>query len=187
MLGRTFGAIILLSALWVYLDASRNKIGKSHALFNWFSAGAWALACVFIWPIAIPLYLVNRKALIEQAKREPVEVEGRWLIATLLALCCLPYLVILNDLIAHAIFTASVVWVYLDATGKKIGSVKVARDDRQYEMSAGEWAFITLVIWAAAFPTYLYCRDALIERAKRTPVPGRKSSFSPKTGLLAYF
>jgi hypothetical protein len=43
-------AVIVCSALWVYLDATKNKIGKIPDLKGTFnmSAGAWAIATMFL-------------------------------------------------------------------------------------------------------------------------------------------
>jgi hypothetical protein len=74
-------AIIVISAIWVYLDASRHKIGKipdTGGLFN-MSAGAWATVTLLIWIVGFPAYLLNRKSLLKSAHHQPVEVSGRGL------------------------------------------------------------------------------------------------------------
>ena len=72
-------AIIVICALWVYWDATGNKIGKvtgAGGLFN-ISAGAWSVVTMFLWIIGFPAYLIKRSALIERAKSQPVDVSGR--------------------------------------------------------------------------------------------------------------
>lgn len=71
--------IIVICALWVYWDATGNKIGKVPAaggVFN-MSAGAWSVVTLFLWIIGFPAYLIKRSALIERAKGQPIEVKGR--------------------------------------------------------------------------------------------------------------
>jgi hypothetical protein len=75
---------IVTCSLWVYWDATGNKIGKvpgAGGLFN-MSAGAWATVTMFLWIIAFPSYVIKRSALIEVAKSHAVDVKGR-LIKTL--------------------------------------------------------------------------------------------------------
>lgn len=71
--------IVLGSALYVYYDASRHKIGKipgDKGFFN-LSAGMWATATLLLWIIAFPAYLIKRKSLIEKAKANPQESSNR--------------------------------------------------------------------------------------------------------------
>ena len=71
--------LIVVSWVWVYFDATRNKIGKvgdDIGIFN-MHAGAWAIATIGLWIIAFPAYLIKRKSLIEKAKLNPVEPVGR--------------------------------------------------------------------------------------------------------------
>lgn len=67
------------SAVWVYWDATRHKIGKVKGQKGFFniSAGAWGIVTFALWIVAFPAYLLKRRALIEQAKQHPVEVSGR--------------------------------------------------------------------------------------------------------------
>jgi len=79
MLNAVMVAIIVASAIWVYLDATKNKIGKvpgAKGMFN-MPAGAWAVVTLLLWIIGFPAYLVKRGSLIERAKESPVEVSGR--------------------------------------------------------------------------------------------------------------
>ena len=72
-------AVVAASAVWVYLDATKHKIGKisgGKGLFN-MSAGAWGIVTLLLWIIGFPSYLLKRKSLAEQAKIHPVEVGGR--------------------------------------------------------------------------------------------------------------
>lgn len=80
-MGQTiFVAIVVVSAIWVYVDATGHKIGKvkeAGGLFN-MSAGAWSVVTMFLWIVGFPAYLIKRSALIERAGSAPVEVGGRW-------------------------------------------------------------------------------------------------------------
>jgi hypothetical protein len=70
---------IAMSAIWVYIDATKNKIGKitnRKGMFN-LSAGAWAAATLFLWIVAFPSYLINRSTLSEKAKDNPINVKQR--------------------------------------------------------------------------------------------------------------
>jgi hypothetical protein len=78
-LGIIFIVIIACTPIWIYFDATKNKVGKTEndkSFFN-ISAGAWATASLLFWIIAFPLYLIKRRHLIEKAKEFPVEVKGR--------------------------------------------------------------------------------------------------------------
>lgn len=79
--------VVSASALFVYLDASANRIGKVSnqvGMFN-MSAGAWALATLFLWAVAFPAYVLKRGALIAQAKANPVEPPRRMVKASTIA------------------------------------------------------------------------------------------------------
>ena len=69
--------IVSISALFVYYDATKNKIGKiteeKSGILN-SSAEAWAITTLLLWIVAFPLYLINRSKLIEKAKQHPQEV-----------------------------------------------------------------------------------------------------------------
>ena len=72
-------AFIAFSAVWVYFDATKNKIGKipdEKGIFN-MSAGAWAIVTLFLWIIAFPSYLIKRNSLLNKAKEKPVDVTER--------------------------------------------------------------------------------------------------------------
>jgi hypothetical protein len=90
--------IIVISAIWVYVDATGHKIGKvkdASGLFN-ISAGAWSVVTMFLWIVGFPAYLIKRSALIERAESAPVEVGGRWL--KVAVLCIVGGLLILGNL-----------------------------------------------------------------------------------------
>lgn len=79
MIGGVIVAVVVASAIWVYLDATKNKVGKvpgAGGMFN-MSAGAWATVTLLLWIIGFPAYLIKRNSLIERAKSDPVEVGGR--------------------------------------------------------------------------------------------------------------
>lgn len=71
--------VTAVSSVWVYLDATKNKIGKitdQKGMFN-MSAGAWGAVTLGLWIIGFPAYLIKRGSLIEKAKENPAEVSGR--------------------------------------------------------------------------------------------------------------
>ncbi|MBK0063946.1 MULTISPECIES: hypothetical protein [unclassified Acinetobacter] len=82
--------IVAISALWVYVDASSHKIGKTpqKGFFN-IGAGWWGVACLFFWIIAFPCYLYKRNDLIELAKVHPVEPKARGIKIGFFAFICL--------------------------------------------------------------------------------------------------
>lgn len=59
-------------------------------------AGTWALATICLWVIAFPAYLIKRKSLIEKAKSNPVEPEGRQIKLVALAAFGVAVLIILG-------------------------------------------------------------------------------------------
>lgn len=65
--------IVVLSALFIYYDCTRNHIGKIPAeksmLNN--SAGVWAVGTCLLWIVVFPLYLINRKKLKQKAVVSP--------------------------------------------------------------------------------------------------------------------
>ena len=79
MLNLIIVSIAVVSAIWVYLDATKNKIGKiqgKKGIFN-MSAGAWGTVTLLLWIIGFPAYLIKRKSLIEKANENPIESAGR--------------------------------------------------------------------------------------------------------------
>ena len=63
MLNTLLIAIVAVSAAWVYLDATRHRIGKipgAKGMLN-MSAGAWGAVTLGLWIIGFPAYLVARK------------------------------------------------------------------------------------------------------------------------------
>jgi hypothetical protein len=98
MLGAIAAAVVVASAIWVYWDATANKIGKipgAGGMFN-LSAGAWSVVTMFLWIVAFPAYLIKRGSLLARAKTEPVEVKRRWM--KLSILCIVGALSILGQL-----------------------------------------------------------------------------------------
>lgn len=90
--------LIVVSWVWVYFDATSNKIGKvgdDIGIFN-MHAGAWAIATVCLWVVAFPAYLIKRKSLIEKAKLNPVEPVGRQIKLVALAAFGVAVLIILG-------------------------------------------------------------------------------------------
>jgi len=99
MLNAIFPIIVVGSAIWVYLDATKNKIGKvpgATGLFN-MSAGAWAVVTLGLWLVGLPAYLMKRASLIERAGESPIPVSGRGLkTAALSIIGCLWMLALLG-------------------------------------------------------------------------------------------
>jgi hypothetical protein len=62
----TMWIIVIGSALFVYYDASKNKIAD---------AGLWAIATFLFWILGFPVYLFKRSKLIEKAKIYPEEIK----------------------------------------------------------------------------------------------------------------
>lgn len=79
MISTIIAVTVTISALWVYLDATKNNIGKiedAKGMFN-MSAGAWGIVTLLLWIIGFPAYLAKRGDLIEKAKANPVSATGR--------------------------------------------------------------------------------------------------------------
>jgi len=98
MLNLIITIVVIISSIWVYLDATKNKIGKikdEKGLFN-MSAGAWALVTLLLWIVGMPAYLIKRKSLIEKAEDHPVETSGR--VIKILGLLLIGILMIIGQL-----------------------------------------------------------------------------------------
>jgi hypothetical protein len=82
------GLIVVLSALYVYYDATKHRIGKiaGEAGFANLHAGGWAICTLLLWIVAFPLYLFKRKALIAKASDHPIDARHRTVILVLLSL-----------------------------------------------------------------------------------------------------
>jgi len=87
--------MVVLSTFFVYWDCTRNHIGKiadEKGLMN-NSAGIWTVGTLLLWIVVFPLYLINRKKLIQKAQTSPQVVSslkrnsilGLFLLMTLLA------------------------------------------------------------------------------------------------------
>ncbi|MFI3215507.1 MAG: hypothetical protein QX192_01730 [Methylococcales bacterium] len=68
-----FALLGAYSILWIYYDATNNKIGRirGEGIFS-FSAGEWASYSLIVWSIIFPIYLFKRKKLIQKAQENPV-------------------------------------------------------------------------------------------------------------------
>lgn len=66
------------------------------------------------------------------------------------------------------IVVASAIWVYVDATNHKVG--KIPNKGGMFNMSAGAWSVVTLLLWIVGLPAYLIKRTALISAAAANPV-----------------
>ncbi len=78
ILGHIIQIIGCFCSLWVYIDASKHKIGRTSegGFFN-FGAGWWGLLSFLLWVVIFPLYLIQRKKLITLAKEHPIESKAR--------------------------------------------------------------------------------------------------------------
>ena len=78
ILGQILQIIGCLCSLWIYIDASRHKIGKTpKGGFLNMGAGWWGVLSFLIWIIIFPLYLIKREKLIALSKNYPVEPKAR--------------------------------------------------------------------------------------------------------------
>lgn len=71
--------VVTLSAVFVYFDATKNKIGKlpDNKGFLNMSAGMWSFGVLLLWILIFPLYLIKRSSLIGIAKENPQDVSLR--------------------------------------------------------------------------------------------------------------
>lgn len=70
---------IFFTVVWVYSDATKNKIGKieeNNGLFN-MSAALWSFGTLVLWIVIFPAYIMKRKSLIQLAIDNPVEVKNQ--------------------------------------------------------------------------------------------------------------
>jgi hypothetical protein len=72
--------LLPFSAVLVYLDASKHRIGvtpnNDSKFFN-MSAGGWGIATLLICIVALPAYLIKRDSLLELASTHPVKSQKR--------------------------------------------------------------------------------------------------------------
>ena len=62
---------VFLSAIWVGVDAASKGIKRGQGRGLWdMSPLGWFLACLLLWIVAFPAYLVKRSELIAVANRE---------------------------------------------------------------------------------------------------------------------
>ncbi len=61
--------------------------------------------------------------------------------------------------------------MYFDATKNKIG--KVPDQKGMFNMSAGAWGIVTMLLWIIGFPAYLVKRKSLLEIAKEKPIEAK--------------
>lgn len=74
MLSLIVAAISVAAAFWMYVDATNHGVGKDpkKPSFWTLSAGGWATWGLCFWPLGVPVYLIRRASLIDQAKKHPV-------------------------------------------------------------------------------------------------------------------
>lgn len=92
ILGQIIQIIGCFCSLWVYIDASRHKIGRipEGSFFN-IGAGWWGLLSFLIWIIVFPLYIIQRKKLIAIAKIHPIESKARIIKSIIFIVVFFPY------------------------------------------------------------------------------------------------
>jgi hypothetical protein len=71
------------------------------------------------------------------------------------------------SVLVTGIVSFSAVWVYFDATKNQVG--KREGENGFFNLSAGGWATVTLLLWIVGFPSYLAKRSSLIDAAKEAP------------------
>ncbi|GAA5786886.1 hypothetical protein [Chitiniphilus shinanonensis] len=76
-----FNLLIVMSAIWVFYDATQNKIGRipNQKGFTNLPAGGWAACTLGLWIVAFPVYLARRESLIRNAESNPVETSNQGL------------------------------------------------------------------------------------------------------------
>lgn len=72
--------VVGASGLWVYLDATKNRVGRVPGPKAFFNMSAWRWACFAygLWIVGLPSYLLKRGDLIEKARATPVEEKNRF-------------------------------------------------------------------------------------------------------------
>lgn len=62
--------IVVITALWVYVDAKNSGAGKGFNKEQWstetWSPLSWSLLVLFLWIVGMPLYLIKRSTFIER-------------------------------------------------------------------------------------------------------------------------
>lgn len=111
--------IINFTSLWVYIDASKNKIGKiptNKIEFANMSAFFWGICTYGLWIVAFPVYLIKRKKLIEKAHIYPVQSKFRKLIITIFSIIFI--ITFLNAIYKGYLFHKStqILTTYIDQT-----------------------------------------------------------------------
>lgn len=81
MFNLVLSLVIAVSGVWVFLDATKNDIGKIEGEKGFFNlhAGGWAIVTLLLWIVGFPAYLIKRKSLIEKAYVNPIYASKRWL------------------------------------------------------------------------------------------------------------
>jgi hypothetical protein len=87
MVGIMLAVLAVGCAIWVYLDATKHKIGKNKETGGFWnmSAGGWAAATLILWIVGFPAYLVKRGSLLKLGQQHPVEVRNRAPVLVVLA------------------------------------------------------------------------------------------------------
>ena len=90
--------LFVVAPVWVYLDATRNRIGKVEPgpgpVKVSASAGLWASATLLLPILFLPLYLACRPALTRRARERPVVTARRGPKTALLLLAAIPMVLV---------------------------------------------------------------------------------------------
>ncbi|MEQ1790151.1 MAG: hypothetical protein ABL857_06895 [Rickettsiales bacterium] len=91
----------IVAPIVIYLDATKNYIGriKDKKGFLNMPAGGWAGSALLITIIAVPLYVIKRKRLIDEAKNNPVYITKMNFILVSSLLVVFSILVLYNEVI----------------------------------------------------------------------------------------
>lgn len=86
MLSIVLTTVLVVSAVWVYWDATSHGIGKVPGK-RWFnqSAGSWSIVVLLLWIVGFPTYVLKRGELIRRAAEHPVAHRGRTVKLAMLA------------------------------------------------------------------------------------------------------
>lgn len=79
------------------------------------------------------------------------------------------------------VIAACAVWIYADATEHRIG--KIPSEKGIFNLSAGGWAVLALLLWFVGIPCYFIKRRELILKAKKFPVDASGRTWK-KTAML---
>ena len=68
--------LVTFLSVSILIDIISHRIGKVEGVRSSMSPWAWFIFLLFLFPIALPVYLINRRKLIERAKVYPTSPTG---------------------------------------------------------------------------------------------------------------